>query len=107
MKAWAKAFYGGKRWEETRESYRSERRSVDGGLCEECKERLGYIVHHKIHLTPENINDPEVGLSFKNLEFVCIDCHNRIHGKNYDEIKDRVRYSFDEDGNPIAKQSPP
>lgn len=36
-------------------------------------------MHHKIYLTPENINDPSVTLSWENLELVCRECHAEEH----------------------------
>jgi hypothetical protein len=38
------------------------------------------IVHHKIHLTPANIHDPAVALSFSNLEALCRFHHGTAHG---------------------------
>lgn len=55
----------------------------------------GEIVHHKVHLTPENINNPEVALSFRNLQLVCRQCHAEIHGKK------KKRYKVDEFGRVI------
>lgn len=51
---------------------------LDGGMCEICHGDLGCIVHHKITLTADNINDPEISLNRANLQHVCHDCHNRI-----------------------------
>ena len=34
-------------------------------------------MHHKIYLTPQNINDPAVTLAEDNLELLCQDCHNK------------------------------
>ena len=42
----------------------------------------GYIVHHKVLLTPMNINNPDVTLNWKHLEYVCQDCHNKEHHGN-------------------------
>ena len=44
----------------------------------------GYIVHHKVHLTADNIYDPATTISFDNLELLCMDCHNKEHfSKSY------------------------
>lgn len=95
-------FYKSRAWQDAREAYI---RSVDG-LCERCMRRgvyrPGVIVHHIVHLTPENINDPEVTLGFDNLEYVCRDCHAAEHPEIYgrEEPRDgQGRYSFDADGN--------
>ena len=74
---WAIKFYNSTAWEKCRSAYIQ---SVFG-LCEKCG-RPGVIVHHKEKLTPVNINDPNVTLSFENLEYLCQDCHNREHSRS-------------------------
>lgn len=78
-RAFSVDFYKSDAWENCRAAYLQ---SV-GGLCEECLRQGLYtpavIVHHKIHLTPDNISDPEITLAFSNLEAVCRDCHGKIH----------------------------
>jgi 5-methylcytosine-specific restriction enzyme A len=78
-KAWAKAFYHSKEWLECRAAYIQ----YVNGLCERCLKKgiikPGYIVHHKIHLTPDNINNPEVTLNWDNLEYLCKECHDKEH----------------------------
>lgn len=97
-KEFAKPFYNSKEWQKCRAAYISYRRSVDGGMCESCHRVPGYIVHHKIELTPENINDPDIALGFANLKYDCHDCHNIEHMKKEDEPENLVRYIFDETG---------
>jgi len=81
----AKAFYSSSDWLKCRAAYLQ---SV-GGLCEECLKQGLYtpavVVHHKIHLSPDNIRDPGVSLNFANLQAVCTDCHAKLHsaGKRY------------------------
>ena len=97
------AFYHSKAWKNTRDAYF---RSVHG-LCERCKKRgvikSGAIVHHKRHLTPENISDPSVTLNFDNLELLCRECHAIEHPEVYgkDESQ-KPRALFDEDGNLVG-----
>lgn len=92
MKDYAKSLYKSKAWQKTREAYA---RSV-GGLCEICWKngvlRPGEIVHHKIPITPDNINDPTITLSFDNLQLVCRDHHAQIHDRR------QRRYKVDELG---------
>lgn len=92
MKEFAEGFYKSKAWKDCRADYL---KSV-GGLCERClasgRYSPGEIVHHKIHLTPENINDPSVTLNWDNLELVCRDCHADLH-RGYDR-----RFDVDEFG---------
>lgn len=40
---------------------------------------LGRVVHHKIHLNSKNIFNPNITMSFENLELLCQDCHNKEH----------------------------
>lgn len=91
MQDFAKTSYKSKAWQYTRKAYAA---SV-GWLCEECLKhglyRAGEIVHHKQPLTPENINDPAITLSWDNLELLCRDCHGKAHGS----VK---RYKVDEMG---------
>lgn len=81
-KDYAKAFYDSREWKECRKAYIA-RTDIHGGFCERCLKRgefkAGVIVHHKIYLTPRNINDPSVTLNFRNLELVCRDCHSEEH----------------------------
>ena len=74
MKDFAKSFYLSKAWRKARRAILER----DMGLCVRCG-RPGDIVHHKIHLTPENINDPEISLSADNLETLCRECHAIEH----------------------------
>ena len=102
-KDWAKAFYNSPAWRAARQSYISYRLSVDGGLCESCHERLGYIVHHVINLTPENIHDPSIALDRSNLRYECKQCHDREEG-HYIGPGGRIVSScvFDSFGNPLS-----
>ena len=100
-KEFAKAFYKSREWRKCRESYIAERRAVDGGMCEICHERLGYYVHHKVLLTPDNITDPMVSLNHDLLLYACKPCHDREDGHFLDRGKEEKRFRFDEAGNPI------
>lgn len=96
MKDFAQSFYTSRAWADARQAYRQQA----GGLCERCLSRglitPGEIVHHKIHITPANINDPSITLSFDNLELVCRECHAVAHGAK------RKRYKVDEFGHVTA-----
>lgn len=85
-------FYNSQRWKDCRESYAKSKRY----LCEDCLAKglytPGEIVHHIQPLTPENINDPGITLSFNNLRLVCRKCHGEEHA-----YKER-RYVIDEQG---------
>ena len=92
-----KGFYKTAAWKKCRAAYI---KSV-GGLCERCRAKglivPGYIVHHKIHLTPMNISDPSISLGFDNLEYLCQDCHNKEHFKE----KAKPRYKITKNGEVI------
>lgn len=99
----ARAFYRSQSWKRTREAYFRRRR----GLCERCFAHgiitPGEIVHHKQHLTPDNIDDPAISLGFDNLELLCRPCHAGEHPEIYPERKAQ-RVAFDENGNTVAKE---
>lgn len=92
MKEFAESFYFSPAWRKCRAAYVRSK----GGLCERCLERglyvPGVIVHHKIHLTPQNIGDESVTLNWDNLELVCRDCHAELHASR------ARRYKVDEYG---------
>lgn len=99
-KEFAKAFYKSKKWRTCRKSYIDMRINIDGGLCETCREQPGYIVHHTIVLTPNNINDSHISLNHKYLKYDCKDCHDREEAHAF--IKEKsLKCTFDENGQPI------
>lgn len=93
MKLWAKTFYKSRSWRDCRDAYFTSQH----GLCERCSQP-GKIVHHKIWLTPENINNPNISLNFEHLELLCQTCHNQEHTSGAVTV-DGLR--FDESGNLI------
>ena len=99
MKPYAKKFYNSKQWRDCRQSYIQERILIDGGLCEECHNNPGYIVHHKVMITPANINNPDITLNHCNLEYVCKDCHDRFDD-HFVKTK-KPSCMFDNNGQPI------
>lgn len=90
-------FYKSDRWH-------NARRVViirDKGLCQMCG-KPGTQVHHKIHLTIKNVDDPKIATNPNNLVLLCDHCHNEVHGRNGKPKP----YSFDEEGNLVEnKQS--
>jgi len=98
MKEFAKDFYHSKAWGKTREAYMASKNY----LCEKCK-HPALIVHHKIHLTPQNINDYDITLNFDNLEAVCLECHNEEHGLFVKTAYEDYDYIIDKNGNIVAK----
>lgn len=104
MKDFAKTFYKSARWKKCRGAYIASRIMKDGGLCEECHEAVGYIVHHKQLLNQQNIDNPSVTLSFKNLEYVCKECHDKFEGHGLNRSNAVVL--FDESGQPYPINPP-
>ena len=103
-KDFSAAFYNSQAWKHTRAAFIVHA----GGYCERCRREVEQgkrslqemkpiaIVHHKKYLTPENINDPRVSLSFDNLEGLCDEHHNREH-----KSSEGKRFRFDENGRPV------
>ena len=98
---WAKSFLHSKPWLRCRRGYIDHRISIDGGVCEVCRNNLGYIVHHKIRLTPENIHDPTISLNWEYLSYECKDCHDQHDGHGVGR-KTTLTCIFDANGDPIA-----
>ena len=79
----SKAFYHSKQWQQVREYVLMR----DSYLCRICGQPAEEV-HHKIHLTPENLYDPRVNLNPDNLISLCKECHfkehvaDKIRGKN-------------------------
>ena len=74
-------------------------------LCERCMQEGRYkpaeIVHHKVYLTPENINNPAITLNWDNLEALCRDCHEAEHAEGNKAAKHRKhkrRFVVEKDG---------
>ena len=87
-----KRFYKSQAWKKTAAAYARSQNY----LCEICKDQglltPGEFVHHKVHLNEINFSDPNVSLSWDNLQLVCRKHHAELHRKN---VK---RYSIDETG---------
>jgi len=70
---------------------------VPPGICERCFQMGEFtpatLVHHKTHLTPENVDDPHVTLSYDNFQRLCQDCHAAVHSG-----QSAPRVTFDERG---------
>ena len=96
-------FYKSKLWRNVREIALKR----DNYLCQYCG-KGAEIVHHKIHLQPENINDYSISVNLDNLISVCHDCHDKIHAKDkgFGRIQEEKNpYTFDENGMLIPKAS--
>lgn len=99
-------FYQSKDWIKLTRLIRAERVNEDGDLiCARCGRPIvrayDAICHHKIFLTPENVNDAAVALNPENIEVVHHACHNRIH----DKLGYKRREVFLVYGSPLAGKS--
>ena len=103
----AHAFYHSRAWADVRAFVWSR----SSGLCERCLGR-GFVkpadvVHHKVPLSVENMDDPTISLNPDNLIALCDECHTEVHNElgvgafeaPRKEVELRVR--FDEEGNVI------
>lgn len=93
----AGGFYATQAWRKCRDGYL---KSV-GGLCEVCLS-MGMItpaeiVHHKIHLSEAQLQDPNIALSYKNLQALCRKHHAEQHPEIYKK-KNPKRFTVDEYG---------
>ena len=96
MKPWAANFYNSKAWRNLRNAYFKSKH----GICERCY-GAGTEVHHKKHLTPDNINDSSVSLNWGNLELLCYKCHQDEHYRSKEPTVEGVM--FDEYGNVVER----
>lgn len=75
----ARSLYTSKAWSELRFNLIISR----GPICNRCKDVVldpsHLVAHHKIQLTPININNLDIALNPSNIEIVCSRCHNKEH----------------------------
>lgn len=90
----SRSFYDSPAWRKVRKSFIAHRVSIDGGMCQCGCGELGYIVDHIKELTPENINDTSITLSWSNLQYLALTCHNK---KTFGAPEEQ-RYVFGSDG---------
>lgn len=90
-------FYNSQAWKDTRRNYKQ---SV-GYLCERCMKRgiiaTADVVHHRVPLTEETVNDINLSLNWDNLQALCRKCHGEVHADIERRRKNR-RYNIDESG---------
>ena len=103
-KEFARKFYNSTRWRKCAKAFAQSKLFI----CEMCHNQTSekidgdqrYIVHHKVPLTPNNIDDPYITCGWDNLMLLCIECHNKIHSK------ERRRMLIDDNGNLIGIDEP-
>ena len=82
-------FYTGRKWRSISREYARSKNY----LCERCLKK-GLVVpyeevHHKIRLTLENINNPDIAFNWNNLECLCKKCHEAEYEQ---DAKQRYAY---------------
>ena len=101
------SFYHSPAWLHNRKAYmqtpvETPFGTVPPGMCERCYSngimRPAKVVHHIVHLTPENIDDPKITLGFDNFQRLCQDCHAFVH-TGYEP----PRYSFGANGEIVGR----
>lgn len=91
----ARSFYRSKEWLSVRE-YVLRR---DGGMCQfEGCNKPAEEVHHRTHLTPENILDPDVTLDPDNLVSLCREHHFAVHKQDRDRGRKAYNTRADRSG---------
>lgn len=105
-RAFAGDFYHSKEWKKTREYVLMR----DNYLCQYCGKPAAEV-HHKIHLSENNIYDREINLNPDNLISLCKSCHFEQHyGDKGDGHRhkatptDMPEYYFDENGMIVEKK---
>jgi len=101
-KEFSRAIYNSRRWRKCAKAFAESKCYI----CERCHNRFApssgkrqrWIVHHREPLTEENVQDDLIVYGWGNLQFLCIECHNAVHGRT-DEGR---RMAFDADGNLIG-----
>ena len=88
----AARFYKSMAWRNCRDTFIKSK----GGLCERCLKKglytPGEIVHHRVYISHDNIDDPDILLNWNNLELLCRKCHSQEHDRR------KLRYTFDDMG---------
>lgn len=98
----AKAFYHSKEWQQARDFVLKR----DCYLCVKCG-KPAEEVHHKTHISPENIGDPKITMNPENLQSLCRDCHFAEHRGEHAggrEKEDEYPFEFDENGYLVKKK---
>lgn len=93
----AKKFYRSKAWLDCRKSFIQIYMWRHHGQCEHCKEAAGYIVDHIKEINEYNINDPEVTLNHRNLQYLCTPCHNTKTFSKYEVVRGGLKFDINGD----------
>lgn len=80
------SFYRSDEWAKFREYVINKRTTPEGLILDEVTgkpilKRYDIILHHKIILTEQNVNDPSITLNEDNIQIVSHKTHNQIHNR--------------------------
>lgn len=86
MRYTRKSFYTSETWQTFRKNIIDERKDSEGfNHCSVCGKpivnKYDLILHHKIELTDDNVNNAEISLNPKLINIVCFACHNKEHDR--------------------------
>ena len=101
----ARQFYNSPEWQMARRAALMR----DNYLCVMCG-APAEEVHHKKHLSPDNIGDTSVTMNPDNLESLCKACHFAEHrgehgnGRKAKEREDAYPFEFDANGQLVKKK---
>ena len=78
------SFYRSEEWAKFRDYVINKRTMPEGLVLDEVTgkpilKRYDIILHHKIILTEQNVNDPSIALNEENIQIVSHQTHNQIH----------------------------
>lgn len=101
-------FYRSRDWREFRETFLAQRLARDGEYIDDetgeiILDRSKAVLHHKIHLTNENVNNPNISLNPENIELVSDQTHLKLHDRfnclgrkiYITDCIDKVKISYD------------
>ena len=101
-KDFSRALYNSRRWRKCAKAFAESKCYI----CDRCHNKFArpdgkrkrWIVHHRQPLTDENIHDDLLVYGWDNLQFLCIECHNAVHGRT----GTGRQMAFDEEGNLVG-----
>ena len=81
-----KQFYKSDKWEAFRQVVIADRTDPDGYVhCAICGkpilQKYDLIIHHKMELLDDNVDNALISLNPDNVECVCFSCHNKLHDR--------------------------
>lgn len=80
------SFYRSKEWERFRKYLINKRTTPEGLIIDEVTgkpivRKYDIVLHHKIVLTDQNVNDPRITLNEDNIQIVAHETHNKLHSR--------------------------